>query len=348
MMRSHSPRAPLACLAFLACASVGGIATAGATDATDAALAPSRTCQEPIVQEYEPTTLGYTWQSDDEPHVDFTLSLKAPLFQSLLCGVSGGRGHLYLAFTGRFALYVHTRHSGPVIGREYNPKLLWRFVDANDRVSSMGTYNNQPIEEFARYLDIAYAHSSDGQTIDTLQEYEIQSSQSGSARDALDYISRGWDYLEVAAKTTIHDAALRDGDLAIYPDLKFFLRHGLLEGVPEEYHSWERDSTLRPRHAFDGVSVTFEYRPFAERIDPRSGIAPRGLAERTLVSMRFELTYTTGYDPVARYNTVRGEVGIAPFGLPLALWIQDGYMSSLARYYRKTTAGGIELRFIEF
>ena len=37
-----------------------------------------------------------------------------------------------------------------------------------------------------------------------------------------------------------------------------------------------------------------------------------------------------------------------PWGLPLNFWAQDGYMNSLARYYKKTGSVGIELRFAEF
>ena len=120
-------------------------------------------------------------------------------------------------------------------------------------------------------------------------------------------------------------------------ETSYFLRHGLLQGVPEEYHAWEQDSTLRPRHAFDGVGLALEYRPFAE-------------STRTpfVRSMRFEIKYLAGYDPIARYNTVRGEFGLAPWGLPLAVWVQDGYMNSLARYYKKTSSAGIELRFVQF
>src|SRR5579864_8159817 len=71
-------------LVWIVLFAAGFAASSPATYATDAA--PVReTCDEPIVQGYEPTTLGYTWQRDDEPFVDFTLSFKAPLFRDLLC-----------------------------------------------------------------------------------------------------------------------------------------------------------------------------------------------------------------------------------------------------------------------
>lgn len=307
----------------------------------DVAVARASPCEEALVEPYEPTTLGYAWQSNDDSFVDFTLSLKAPLFRDLLCSHFEGRERLYLTFTGRFAFYVRTRNSDPVIAREYNPKLLWRWIDTRT-TSTATSYDKRPIAEYAQYIDLAYAHSSNGQTIDSPQEYQVQSYQAGSARDALDYISRGWDYIEVAAKVTALDALGSGGDLSVYPDLKFFLRHGLFQGVPEEYHPWEEDSTLLPRHAFDGLSVTFEYRPFAQQIDRGARHA------QTKQTLRLELKYLTGYDPIARYNTIRCEVGVSPWGLPLTLWAQDGYMTSLARYYKKTSSEGIEMRFAEF
>ena len=306
---------------------------------------PPKPCSgEPLVQGYDPITLGYTWQSDDEPFIDFTLSFKAPLFRDLLCNAFKGSGHLYLTFTGHFAFYVATRSSGPVIGREYNPKLLWRFVDVDPsaRGASATGYDNKVIPEYGRYIDFASAHSSDGQNIDSLQEYQIQSYQSGSTRDALDYISRGWDYLETAGKVTRKSVFTHDDALILFPDLKFFLRHGFLQGVPEEIHSWEQGSTLLPRHAFDGVSITAEYRPFTPTVDSQ------GSAAASEESLRFSIKYLTGYDPIARYNTVRGELGYSLWGLPLSVWVQDGYMNSLARYYMKTRSVGVELRFIDF
>jgi len=130
--------------------------------------------------------------------------------------------------------------------------------------------------------------------------------------------------------------------VSVYPDFKFFLRHGFLQGVPEESYSWEQDSTLRPRHAFDGVSGAAEYRPFAGL----TGRDSRAAVSKS--SLRVEVKYTTGYEPVARYNMVRGEVGVNVYGLRITAWVQDGYMNGLARYYKKTRSVGMELRFAEF
>jgi hypothetical protein len=312
--------------------------------AMDVAVAKSDQdpCEEAVIEGYEPNTFGYTKQSDDVAFVDFTISIKAQLFRDLLCQRLRGKSRLYLTFTGRFGFYVRTRNSGPVIAKNYNPKLLWRVIPDPAATTPSTAYDVKPISEYSTYIDLAYAHDSNGQSIDTLQEYGTQASQAGDPRYAIDYVSRGWDYVQVTGKKTFSGGPWGSGVLSVYPDFKFFLRHGFLQGVPEEYHSWEHDSALHPRHAFDGLSAAFEYRPFAHLIRQDQKRAP------WQSGLRFELKYTTGYDPVARYNTVRGEVGFYVFGLPLTVWAQDGYMNSLARYYKKTKSGGIELRFAQF
>jgi hypothetical protein len=299
-------------------------------------------CEEAVIEGYEPNTFGYTKQANDEGFADFTLSIKSQLFRDWICRRTGGTNRLYFTFTGRFGFYIRTRDSSPVIAKNYNPKMVWRVIPHTDVTTPATVHGNKPVREYAGYIEFAYAHDSNGQSIDTLQEFEVQASQVGSTTDAMDYISRGWDYLQVTGKKSFSGERLGNAVVAVYPDLKFFLRHGLFQGVPEEYHSWEADPALHPRHAFDGLSAAVEYRPFAGRAGQDSGRAvPKS-------SLRLELKYTTGYDPVARYNTVRGEIGINVLGLPIAVWAKDGYMNGLARYYKKTRSLGVELRFAEF
>jgi hypothetical protein len=315
--------------------------------AMDAAIARGNVCADDpqarptLIEAYEPTRFGYTKQADDVGFVDFTISIKAQLFRSFFCDwFESGALRLYLTFTGRFGFYVGTRYSSPVLAKEYNPKLLLRWIPNPQSTTQRAGHDRRQVNEYAEYLDFAYAHSSNGQSIDSLDEYQIQASQVGSSTYALDYISRGWDYLEVSGKATFAGGRLGQGALSFYPDVKFFLRHGLLQKAPEEYHSWEQDADLRPRHAFDGLEATLEYWPLANTPCTEGYFCKAGT--------RLALQYTTGYDPIARYNTVRVEFGVLLIGLPLNIWVQDGYMNSLARYYLKTRSIGLELRFAEF
>jgi hypothetical protein len=299
-------------------------------------------CEEAVIEGYEPNPFGYTKQANDVGFVDFTLSIKAQLFRDWICRRSDGMHRLYFTFTGRFGFYVRTRYSSPVIAKNYNPKLVWRLIPNTEATTAATVHGNKTIREYSGYIELGYAHDSNGQSIDTLQEFEVQASQVGSTAAALDYVSRGWDYVQVTGKKSFSADRLGQAVVSVYPDLKFFLRHGLFQGVPEEYHGWEQDTALRPRHAFDGLSAAVEYRPFAGL----SGQDSRAAVPKS--SLRMELKYTTGYDPVARYDTIRGELGINVFGLPITTWAQDGYMNGLARYYKKTRALGVELRFAEF
>lgn len=286
------------------------------------------------IESYEPNRLGYTWQDDDVPFVDFTVSLKYQLLKAfterLTCG-KGGAGKQtcksmehwkgYLAFTGRFGFYVRTRPSDPVIAKNYTPKLFVRYSPESGTSTGL-----------ANYIDFAYAHDSNGQTTDGPGKYLFDRRTSERPEFALDEVSRGWDYLQVAGK---HTLAQR---WSVYGDLKFFLRHGFVQGVPEEYHVWENDPDGRPRHAFQGVMMA------AERT--WTGVS-WGQSWYSLKDPRVMVQYETGYDPAFRFNTFQVELGARVFDFPVAFWFRDGYGHSLARYYKKTQAFGIELRFAE-
>lgn len=184
-------------------------------------------------------------------------------------------------------------------------------------------------QEYADYVDFAYAHDSNGQTIDNATAYAIAQHTLDNPRFALDQVSRGWDYVQVEGKYTF--GINGSGCFSLYPGVKFFLRHGFLQQVPEEYHRFENDPAARPRHAYDGLIVDAEYRPNINLV----------------ANPRLYLQYKTGYEPIARFNTIRGEFGFYLFELPIAVYAQDGYVNSLARYYKKARSFGVELRIAE-
>jgi hypothetical protein len=277
------------------------------------------------LQLYEPISAGYTKDSDDVPFLDVTLSLKFRLAPEF---VQDRNYRLFLAFTTRFGFYLGTRESSPVIGKTYNPKLIWRYIpESGTRASSVGRANSV---ERRGYLDLAYAHESNGQSINTPEEYEAAQRTAERPNFANDYLSRGWDYLEVVWKSSHGDRA----QWASYVDLKYFLEHGLLQGAPEQYNSWENNPEGKPRKAVDGLSGTVEY--------------DWPCTTATVSCALLSLKYSTGYDSPFEFSTVRAEAGVKVYGIPLALWAQRGYMSDLAMYYRKVTSFGAELRIAEF
>jgi hypothetical protein len=287
-----------------------------------------------LLQPYEPITAGYTKDSDDVPYLDVTLSLKLRLLPTDWLKSS----RLFLTFTGRFGFYWGTRFSSPVIGKSYNPKLLWRYFPSDaQRNSVLGKSNAR---EHSGYLDFAYAHQSNGQTISTAEQYAQAQSTQERPEFANDYISRGWDYLELVWKKSYWPD--RDSPLASYVDLKYFLSNGLLQGRPEEYNTWENDPQGKPRRAVDGLTGLIEYQSHWRSSDVREGGPP------LLNHPSVWLKYQTGYDRPFKYSTVRLEGGVRIGELPFAVWIQNGYMSDLANYYRKVTSYGIELRVGQF
>jgi hypothetical protein len=287
------------------------------------------------IEAYEPNRLGYTWQDDDVPYVDFTVSLKYQLFRALTARLTCGKPPVpedcrdqqhweaYLAFTGRFGFYVRTRPSDPVILRNYTPKLLLRYTPDP---ASPGILSS--------YLDFAYAHESNGQTTADPARYRFEQRVSERPEFALDEVSRGWDYFQIAGKKTL--LTKQEHSIAGYLDLRFFMPDGFIQGTPEEYHDWENDPDGRPRREFHGVLAAAEYN---WRRDFGSGYL--------LADPRFLIQYETGYDPAFRFHTIRAETGARVFDFPVGIWVERGYGHGLARYYKRDTAYGFEFRFAE-
>lgn len=275
-----------------------------------------------LLQPYEPLTGGYTKDSDDVAFVDVNLSVK---FRLLPQGWTGTRNSLFLAMATRFGFYWGTRPGSPVIGKRYNPELLWRFLPSLEDAGS---------HEYKQYLDFGYAHESNGQLVHTLQQYTQELVTAPEPQYADNFIHRGWDYLEIAWKKTYRD------DVLSYVDGKHFIPYGLLQGREDEYHSWENNPQGKPRKAVDGLDAVVEYPStyIYNPVDPSENFG----------RLNVTLKYQTGYDVPFKYSTVRAEIGFQFLALPLAVWAQTGYMSDLAMYYQKVTSYGIEVRFVTF
>lgn len=277
---------------------------------------------------YEPNTIGYTRDSDDVGFMDFKLSVRYQLFPGLLAkGLNhvgdglGGKYALYGAFTGRFGQYLGTRDSSPVIGKRFNPKIfLRRWSD----------------ETYTGYLDFAYAHESNGQSIKSLDQYRVAQEQqraaSGRPDFANDQLSRGWDYLEMVWKKADY-ASVRG--LSSYVDLKYFLPHGLLQGKAEEYNGIEASPAGKPRNEVNGVGGLLKHHRETERY-------------WIFKDLKTAFGYETGYRRPLRYNTFRLELGTKIMELPVNAWLQRGYNSDLAQYYKKVTSKGIEVQIGSF
>ena len=297
---------------------------------------------------YEPTTVGYTHDSDDVSFMDFTLSLRYQLFPYDLTKdlekFQKGLGYnsaLYFSFTGRFAQYIGTRDSSPVIPKRFNPKLFFRHWLDNGDVSK-GPHDPNHIT--SSYLDVGYAHDSNGQAIHTNSQYDQAYSDAQKFNQNTDFvndrISRGWDDVEFTYKreriisnfkiSTFDNAS---ADLSNYFQFRYFLRRGLLQGRAEDYDpTIHIDPQGKPRRRVDGVSEAI-----------KGIITVRNNKTNKDTYYKYFISIDTGYSHFLSYKTYRLELSRKIWDLPLTIWYRSGYNSDLAQFYKKVDSYGINL-----
>lgn len=298
--------------------------------------------QHSFLTSHEPNRLMIRSDNDDvsDYYMDFTVSAKHPLFHnsSLLNGVyqsmANGIDNLtgrdnglfiqpYLSFTGRFSQYIGSRESSPVVARRFNPALFLRAWSST-----------------SNYLDIGFAHESNGQNIDSPEEFEraVQSyidngEDPAEARIfARDDISRGWDYSFVEWRKEWQPR------LATRLQLRHYLHNGPLQHDAEEYNVWEGDGeALRPRRQYDGVLFSLQY-------DFGRNRCLEGVS--FICFQKMSLTQETGYSQMFDNNTTTLEFTSNFFGLPIQLWGRTGYNSDLVDYYNHSSSWGIGVELL--
>lgn len=303
--------------------------SAPTTAAASTESATTVAADEAILQSFEPITGGLTKDSDDVRFMDVNFSLKIRLTpKNFIPSVRP-----FLAMSTRFGFYWGTRPNSPVIGKSYNPMLLFRILPPQSTIFSCGQCAGS---EYGEFFDIGYAHQSNGQMVHTLAQYQLQLQSSPGAQYANNFIHRGWDYVDASWKKTfdVHKG------ITVYAEGKYFIPNGWLQGPEDQYHSWENSPEGKPRDAVDGVELSADWP--SQYAHYTVNTAPPDFRPNLTVR------YLTGYQTPFRYSTVRAEFGVQLWTLPVALWIQDGYMSSLANYYRKVRSVGVELRFESF
>lgn len=277
-----------------------------------------------LLSSEQPNRLGCTKDSyEPSCFLDFTLSMRYPLFYDAM-----QQGHKFnmlpfFSFTGRMAQYSGSvRHSSPVVTKDFNPMLYFRFYTANSSGQLLGTTDSKQ-----DYYDLGYAHESDGQYVDSVALFNSTAASVGGANIAQDYISRGWDYLNY--RRHLHFDALGSNSMDV--ELRYFLSYGLLQKGSEEYFVWEAPRAITHISQVDGIRLR---------------------ANRDFNWSWFKgatLSYITGYQDFARWNTLRAELGFTPLsdimGLPIVLWAQTGYNVNVAQYYRHAWSVGLAASF---
>ena len=272
------------------------------------------------LKSHEMNTIGITYDDNDVLFMDFKISLKYPLFHSGK-PTPPAFGFLpyrpYFAFTGRFGQYITTRDSSPVISKRFNPELFVR-----------GWFSGDSKNE--HFISLAYGHESNGQSIDTLDEYlgkrnsfKVSDEDSDFAND---YISRGWDYIGFnwqRTKVKFSENNTFTGSVT----LRYSLENGLVQGKQEEYNSWENNPDGKPRKYVDGIRLKVGRKVLFKNDFFSSG--------------RVAFSLTTGYSHFMKYTTYRVDWGVEIINMPLNIWFSSGYNSDLAEYYSKVTSFGI-------
>jgi hypothetical protein len=278
----------------------------------------------PMLSSDEPNRLGCTRDSYERScFMDFVLSLRYPLFYEAM-----QQGHKFnmlpfLSFTGRMGQYSGTvRHSSPVVTKQFNPKLFFRFYTSYAEGQLLGSTDDKQ-----DFYDVGYAHESNGQYVDSVPLFDSTAASVGGADIAQDYISRGWDYLNY--KRHLHFDVLGTNSLDV--ELRYFLSYGLLQKGSEEYFPWEAPRAITRISQVDGIRLKVN----------------RDLNWNWFKGA--DLSFTTGYRNFARWNTFRAELGFTPLsdlmGLPIVLWGQAGYNSSVTQYYRNAWSVGLAAAF---
>lgn len=326
---------------------------------------------------YEPTKLAFTNDDDDATFLDVSISIKYPLRWAAgrLNDNAGNITHdPFIAFTGRFGFYwLGGRESAPVIGKRFNPVFGWRFVrrtptgaftcpdqeaeELQDQnvsrtpaakrtfvpAPAVGNRKTACVEVLREsYLQLAYAHESNGQSIQSPEGYAA-AVLAAVARDqdpytANDALSRGWDYLGLTWKPACSGCESDRFLWSNYLQLRYFLDHGLLQKDAEEVNDWEPLAAQgKPRSQVNGIALL-------SKVQAHSCMDAIGqVCKRWLGDLKFVLGYETGHKKLFKHNTFRAEVGAHLWGLPVTLWWQDGYANDLALYYVRGTTFGIGL-----
>ncbi len=281
----------------------------------------------PLLASDEPNMLGWTRDAyEKQGFMDFTLSMRYPLFFEAMC--EGRRYNMlpFISFTGRMGQYFD-RHSAPVVTKRFNPKLFMRFYEPTHSEDKKLWSDDNGLD----YFDIGYGHESNGQHVDSPALFDAAVASYGSPAIAQDYLSRGWDYLGYKRHLQMHDYLGLD---SLDAEVRYFLHHGLLQATSEEYNVWEGPRAITRISQVDGLRLKLN---FGFHRDWFKGAS---------------VQIFSGYRDLGRHPTLRAELGFTPLsdflGVPIMLWGQTGYLNNIAQYYRRTWAVGIAAAFETF
>jgi hypothetical protein len=267
---------------------------------------------------FEDNMIGYTFESDDKSFLDATLSFRTRIFPfdylvNVLPMSFRPDLSLHFAFTGRFAQYIGTRHSNPIVEKRFNPYMFLEF---------------RPRKKLSNLLfQAGYGHESNGQSIDDSSSfYKIAEFPNNNINETKDKISRGWDYVGTTVKFCLYPQHHKQLIYETEIGLRYFLQKGFMQNGKEEYNPWERD--------WYGPNYT------------RNDVAGISAAVTCFVDSSFinkiRISFETGIDRPFTASTVKLLLSVRVANFPISFSYRYGYNSDLAQYGKLTSSIGIE------
>jgi len=260
----------------------------------------------------EPSYFVLAQDNDDsKSHIEFYLSIKYPLLGTPIERRLGKRSRLYFNYNGKYDFYVFSRDSSPIISRLQNPGVMFEY--------EWPTVPHMHLQS----LKTGYFHESNGQTIDTRQEYL-------ATEHASDYVSRGWDYIPLELKYSVSEKRHGIfGNFYLYLQGRYFLKKQLFRHDREDQIFWEPVAEQPSIDEYDGlrtvVSTVFRL-PYMEAQEIKfSAIFRSGYRDFNL-SQRYEATFRL-------------------FDLPFYIYYFRGYGVEISTYQQKGTTYGAGFEF---
>lgn len=246
-----------------------------------------------------------------EHHIEFYLSIKYPLFTTLIEKSLGEGAKLYFDYNGKYDFYPFSRESSPIISRKQNPGVMFEHAwppVANVHLQSLKT---------------GYFHESNGQTVDSRTEYQ-------ATEDAADYVSRGWDYIPLEARFAVSEKRHGIfGNLYLNLQGRYFLDRQMFRQDREDEIFWETGAAKPRIEEYDGVRIGLATVFVLPHIEARE--------------IKVNAIYRSGY---RAFNlSQRYEATFRFFDLPLYVYYFRGYGVELSSYHAKGTTYGIGFEF---
>lgn len=278
---------------------------------------------------------GNTPAEDDE-HLEVYYSFKYRISNEKIHGKLSYNNYYYLSYTGKFDFYTdifhetpESRKSSPVINRLSNPEIHYRAY-----LSS----KNQKQGLFSKYIDVAFGHESNGQTLD-INSYEAYRDNTQDGVHFVDYISRGWDYLSAEYK---YEYNKKNCDAEYFSCLyghiyvrRFYNYGPLQKGIDDDIFWPDTVNTDAKIKYFDGIRLIL-----GKEFPSEPGSPP---------DKGYWINYRTGINKTGKYNSftlnVRHDVGLFGFKLPVYLRYFNGYGKELTTYHERDREISIGLQF---